>query len=887
MLKKLLKTSIFTINLTIFAALAFLIDYTLWSLFSNAYVDGKPVGGDYYNALTYLIYVIKYAPNPTAGWLPFWNEGVPIIGGYPIYIFYLLKPFANGTDLFVLMNRFSHFFLSLFFISSLALFWQVSKNWVLSVGLVFALASTRASYLQLTSGGYIISASIQWYLPLVLFFIYRFADTKRLIYLTAASIFCGLSLIHHAPSAYLMVFVPSTLALLLSPLKMSLKSKIKYFSFFLIVSTAIGAVGLYTLLLQTLTGSGTGKCVDQECWGNYPVHLTRWLNPIALVLSGTLLIPTVILILFKKTKNISYLLPALVGVLFCLLYATLAYLKLIDGITNVLFPIRIFWVFYLFTLTFAASIFYLFTKYLKIFLYIPATVITIAIFSYFQRFPVDIPRIAPNTIPSEVPNYAIPKFQKEPLSDVFPDWVLKSDKNFRFDITDSGLNQWYYLVSEIPSTRGYSNHPLGNHKDWQYFLEVTTRSFDTKKDDKELTTNRTKFLLDAYGVGLVENSRASYPDFLLADEALFNQKRATTDRQWYKLNPDVATPIVAAVSSPKFLFVGDDTSYNYFLRAIAMTNLNSKVLIPIKGPDKIKGITKDDLEGVKTVILYNYQDSEENLKTLDQFVASGGNIYIDSASPKINEKLPKNFPARKIAKSSLQGEKLEGNKNSQILKGIKTENFSTFTFKGQPWTTSFLTESDLEPWSKPVIKNSYQILLTEGEYQKGKIIWGGLNLPYHIVDNNNLEEAKLLNNILTSLAKTESSTPQIQVKRERPENIVFQTKDASGIYFKENYHSGWQANIEGTKTKVYKAGLDFMYVKIPDNLKSQASGTLTFKGNITTRFLYYLSIGTLVFAIIFLFLQKLIIRFAKITLVKLKWIFNLKFKKYIIENEDV
>ena len=194
MIKILLKIFKNILNILIFLGLSLVVFKTIWDLIGKEYVFGKqPFGGDFFNALTYQIHFSRYFPNPASGWLPFWNEGWAVIGGYPFLSFYLTNLLTKFFDVVVGMNLFSIISLTAFFIFSLALFRQVSKNWLVALGLTAVLIYTRASYYQLTTGGFIVSASAQWYLPVVLFFLFRFGESLKIRDLILASLFSGIS----------------------------------------------------------------------------------------------------------------------------------------------------------------------------------------------------------------------------------------------------------------------------------------------------------------------------------------------------------------------------------------------------------------------------------------------------------------------------------------------------------------------------------------------------------------------------------------------------------------------------------------------------------------------------------------------------------------------
>ncbi|MBI2327832.1 hypothetical protein HYU92_05945 [Candidatus Curtissbacteria bacterium] len=833
------------LNLAIFVVVSVLIVQILWVIFGKDYVFWNDIiGSDYFNALTYLIYFTKYLPFPPTGYLPFWNEGMPQIGGYPFFSFYLVQPLTKYFDLMTSMNYYSFATLALFFIASLALFWQVSKNWIISVGLVAILMSTRATYYALTTGGFIASASSQWYLPLVLFFIFRFAEHSQTHYLILASILTGLSLVHQAPINLLLTFIPAIITLSLLP-NFKFGKRLRNLIIFILISSLIGSIGLYVIFLQMFLGSGTGSCQSTQCWGEYPIHLIRWLNPLAPLVSTASLFVVVILVLFRRKISLSYLLAPLAILTYFVIYATAAYFKQINGLANVIFPTRVFWAANLVLLLIGTASFYLIGKYSKKVSYFLSLIFTLMILFVIVQKPIDIHKEFTATVPMEVEKYAIEKFKTHELSEVVPNWVLDFDKNWRIDISSSGLVQWFYMVSESPTVRGYSNHPLGIHRDWQYFLGTSTRNLSPDLD-QELAKNRALFLIDAFGIGIFEGFESTYPEFIKNDSQII--ARFDSNPYWAQISADFSSPIVSATNSAPVLFIGDDFGYQNFIRILAMVNLNSKFVVPIHGPKSLAKISAKELELFGAVVLYQYTGK---LDKLDNYLKNGGKVFIDLGSnDNRGQKLPKFLPVEHLNLVESKGSSW-GPTDSQILQKIDLDKFSQLSYKGDSWKLN--QASKIKPGASPVLLFNGQPVIVSHQYQKGRVIFSGLNLPFHIVENNNLEEAKLLKNIILALVTQPTvATGNYQVQRPKPGLIAVSGKGFTGINFKENYHSGWKARTNGQNLKIYKAGLDFMY--IPTG--SASTIMLEFRGNFLTWGLYYLAIISLAASLIYLLFSK-------------------------------
>lgn len=859
MIKKILQIIILFLNISIFVILSWALARFLWIYFGKSYLEGPPVGGDYFNALTYQIHFSKYLPFPASGWLPFWHEGRPVIGGYPFISFYLTHFLTRFFDVVTAMNFLSAASLILFGIATLALFWQISKNWFLAAAFAAIVVTTQATYYQLTIAGFIVSATSQWYLPTVLFFIWRYGETSKIPYLILSSIFTGLSLLHHPASSLLMIFAPSVLVLFFQLNLEKFSKKIRTLTLFTAISFVIGSAGLYIVFAQQFLGAGADPCASRECWGDYPRHFKTWLTPLSPAIAGYFLVLAVILKIFKRVLNLKEILPALAGLTFFVLYAAAAHFKLINELANPFFPIRFFWAANLFVLIVAASSFLSIKKTLPLHSHLLALISGLIIMSALLAKPTVIQKGVINAVPQDAANYTISNYQTKPLSDLVPEWLIDADKNWRVDIFNSGIYHWWNIVSEIPTVRGYSNNPIGVHQDWAYFLQTATRQ--TSKDTNlELVRNRVLFLLDAYGIGFFDNGMAGYPESIIEDKNLIINQARLRETNWYQLSPTQVTPIISPTNTQPVLFIGDDAGFINFVRTISMTNLNSKVLIPVKGPKKLGGLSEAELGKFPAIVLYRYSASTGDLEKLVKYIKNGGRVFIETGSTLSDitgKKLPEIFPSQIFKKLNIN----EENPNfkpgiSKISQGVELKNFSPLIFKGGPWNVTIAAKSIKQSVSPVIYYNNYPVV-TEEKIGNGLLIWSGLNLPFHIVDNNNYEEAKLFKNIVEALVTKVENQPSFQIKRQTPEKITVEGKGFAGIYFKENHHTGWKAKLDEMNLKVYQAGLDFMYIQIPEKLWNQEiKVSVFFAGNTTTWGLFYLSTISLVLSILYLLIPQ-------------------------------
>lgn len=863
MIKKILKIWLFIFNTAVFFTLTAIIIKVVWSYLGIDYVyNNIPVGGDYFNGLTYQIHFSKYLPNPATGWLPFWNEGMPVIGGYPFLSFYLTYPLTKLYEITTAMNIFSINSLVLFFIASLLLFWQVSKNWFIAFSLVAALFATRATFYQLTIGGFIVSASAQWYLPAVLFFIYRFHQNQNWRYLVLSSIFSGLSILHHSATSLLMIFAPSFLILATLPYDNApFTKRLRHLAAFSTLSFLIGSIGIYATYLQNFLGAGTDACTSLQCWGIYPKHLIVWLTPISPALAMISTFLALIVKVFKRNTSLRFIIPAFAGLSIFVLYALAAHLKLINGPANVIPPTRTFWAANFFVLLIAACAFGSFQKVTKWFAYpLSALIFAAALFFVHTHQPA-IHKSQLNTIPADAAAYIIAPYKSKDISEIVPFWIETGNANWRIDIQNQGLVQWWNAIAQMPQVRGYSNNPLGIHRNWQYFLQDSSRnkhSFSTNKQenkDEKLTRNRVFFLLDAFGIGYLENSLASYPESIINDSRVVAKNAQTRDLIWYKLSDKFTTPIVSPTNTDPVLFIGDDPGYETFIRILAMINLNSRNLIPVKGPLSLNKVSDQELQVFPTLILYQYSDSD--LNKLTAYVKKGGRVFIEIGSQKkALPNIPEVLPFNSMEVKETTGAKSWQSGQDKITSDIDIQKFSDLSFKGSKWRYSTSNKNSLKNWAKTYLLYEDQTVIAGGQLDNGFIISSSINLPFHILDNENTEEAKLFKNIMEQLITNNSQNHQVtfNVERHKPEEIKITGQNFQGIYFKESFDTGWQAKINRKKAKIYKAGLEFMYIPTSAKNNSEISAAIEYKGNVLTWGLFYLTIFSLSISLLFIIL---------------------------------
>ena len=116
----------------------------------------------------------------------------------------------------------------------------------------------------------------------------------------------------------------------------------------------------------------------------------------------------------------------------------------------------------------------------------------------------------------------------------------------------------------------------------------------------------------------------------------------------------------------------------------------------------------------------------------------------------------------------------------------------------------------------------------------------------------NLEEAELHRNLAEWLLQPPNNQKvDFNVKRPRPEEVIIEAHgNSTGVLFKENAFEGWTAQLttkEGITydLKIYYAGPDFMYVRVPKGIHGPFTVRFVFKGAPIDWFFTTLSLTTL------------------------------------------
>lgn len=400
-------------------------------------------------------------------------------------------------------------------------------------------------------------------------------------------------------------------------------------------------------------------------------------------------------------------------------------------------------------------------------------------------------------------------------------------RQYRLGTNNPVWGESFNYFYEVPQNRDYFGQGVV-YDDWQFWqiAAIWNKDYDYPETD---------FLLDWYSIKWILSTSLplddSYEKFkarpgkydLIYQENLY----------YYEFSPKNISPILAATNVPNILVIGREKSaYDLFIRGIALINLNSQFFIPVKGKNYIDQYSLDELKHFDMIYLYDYQykNKEKASNLLKKYVEQGGGLIVEGMlSPEDvkqeNQVLFEPLPQAKIKRLNRLGDWKFEVKDNEITQGVDFSVFDKAIYEEtNPW--KIVSVEAVNNYQALVKSDGDPVILTS-ELGKGRIVWMGLNLNYHITANKNVEEMKFFKNIINWVGKGKIDQVQAveyETKFIHPERREIMVKSqSSGILNKEYYFPAWKAYLEqgGVKKelKIYRGGLDQQYIPLPADLK--------------------------------------------------------------------
>lgn len=576
-----------------------------------------------------------------------------------------------------------------------------------------------------------------------------------------------------------------------------------------------------------------------------------------------------------------------------------------------------------------------------IFVGVITTGVIVYAYLYFPKYSKDVITRLDRTsnVSSAFPgvlNVLIDRNDQEKLKkSLIPSFIKGDDRNYRLYTIDATINVWWSALFELPLARGYIDPPDYRSAGSLFWLNSavspspngpSSSLVEDWKTPEDIAKNNMLFLLDWFSIKYFEGNHASQTSSNLAgyvtgDEFIKQKETVSvpgsvgfyvndwggeewqpdnkTDLNYYEVKDEFVSPILSTTNASTIAVIGDENAYDVVTRLFAINNYNSRKLITVRGPKYIDDWSLSDFNNFDALILYNYDyHSHDNAWGLiEKYLLKGGKVFVEtggevkeSNSINLPQRFPKELPSffpivRTIREDMGKDWALEVNRDAHWSE-VDYNQFSPLDIDGKPWNISHpASAKDIRRDAKIILSNKETPVLASQEVNGGgKLIWSGLNFPYHALRNLNREETKLFTKILGDLINFDAAPSQPSTVRwlspGKGEIIV---QDAKGVLLKEQYYPGWEGFLtKGSKVqkiKLYSAGPSspgFIYARVPKDGNENFKVIFRYSGDNKTKLYYLMSFIVALFIIDYLvggyFLVKLVSRLKTSTKLKLgKW----------------
>jgi len=841
---------------------------------SEYYNHFPPSGFDFYLMAAYESYLRNDFGFWTGLWKYTWFCGVPLSRDYALLHMYLALPFASflgnadGCRIYLLFTSY------LFAVFSYLLFFELSKNKALSLLLANALVWSPNVYLVLF-GGCLTFAATQMFLPLSLLFLVRYSHTKDKKLLFLSSGVSGLSILGHQAAGGLLVFLPSLIVLLFwIKSRLNLK-KLGIFLCYIAVTMLICMPSFALYNYNFLTLSQVLFRIAKE----NPAHFARVYGPQAWnFFSTTNLFLYLIFgfalayVIAKKPDKVVYESLSFIIILMFLIFFQLLFFLGYNPVQSFIQPYRTFWLFPL-TVASIASVWLrsiskstshahnrggsfsfparkIVLLLLLVLLLFPPLVIGVSMKGYLNG----------NCAEPFIVNEVLVKDRRELLKEIIPDWMDISRVDYRLFNGNPYLSVWWNIIFPMPVTHGYFQSLTPDQNYWKNWLDssFTGMLYVWGKYNTTIIKNQSLFLIDWFAIKYMigrEDAGFSLAPYL---NDYFNRVDYKQDLQFAEIKENLTSPIVEATNAPAILVISDHGWYRNILRDLfASVNLNSKYYVLIRGPEYIDDLSSAELTNFDCIYLYTYKynNFEKAFEPLDEYVVNGGHLIIDTGfeCPESGStSLPEFFPINQTVRSPLGKEWNFKVSDNSITQGVNFSAFDPPIYENSAWTLSYApSENEVKPEARVVLQNHGHPIIVVRNYGQGRVVWSGMNLPYHISQYKNLEEVLLHKNLVNWAIQPQNDQDiSFNAERLRPEEAIVEGRvEFKGVLFKENAFDGWTALLTSDgashRLEIYHAGPDFMYVRIPKGVEAPFTVKFRYRGPLVDWFFAALSSATL------------------------------------------
>ncbi|MDQ3098622.1 MAG: 6-pyruvoyl-tetrahydropterin synthase-related protein [bacterium] len=343
------------------------------------------------------------------------------------------------------------------------------------------------------------------------------------------------------------------------------------------------------------------------------------------------------------------------------------------------------------------------------------------------------------------------------------------------------------------------------------------------------------------------------------------------NKDWWRFkNP---TSITSWTNKPAILFITDQKHYLYD-QAFKIANLGvipyDKAIV-FSGTEFLDDYSLDELQKFNMLYLegYKYHNEAKARNILDKYVKSGGRLFIDTGWQFNNPDWQLKDATAFFPSNAYQWKEV-GTSARMLVDDTAFMNYSPpnkdiglLTLPPSAlWGVS--TPTDIRSGSHVILQTNNNPLLVAKEYEKGRVVWSGMNSIMHIEGgkNENKEEIDLLAHTIDWALQGSTSNTQdlkVNVSRGNPDEVNFTFEESTDkettLYFRESYYPLWAASLKssakGNKTlEVFTAGPRFMGIRIPPVQKGNVA-TLYIKTSLKYSSFNALALTTAIFLLLY------------------------------------
>jgi hypothetical protein len=806
----------------------------------------------------YIHMVYYYMKNPhfiVSAWDHIWFNGVPRIIDTS-WIHYTLIAFATRYfDIYQVLkiSPVITFFLGAIFVY--LFFYEVSRSILVSLALSISFVLGKGYYSPLFENGVVISTMSQMFLPMQLYFLARFIKRGNYKNLILASIVSSIGLGGHVLLMIVFGVFPSLIFLLFSNNKgehiwniFSKKALLNAFLFGFI-TFLVGAVSLWPYLDLLFSGGAAiqwraGYLVSDPKTLGIMINLNNPGSGLGLVAAVIVAIP---FIFYRKKLDKAF------GSIFALfIWYTLwmiSYTVVGNLFFLVMFPGRIYWIWSLvlggMTSVLVASMELdaeangLIKKIGKFTIVNLSKIIVsvVILFATFLPFGENLNSfLSQLNIPKKWETVDIAKQTKQNLDFVLSH-IDNNNTNERLWTHVSFINLSWIPVSNVPLSEGYAHFWTRYSRLWEgwFYGTLSASNWESQEIPRDMATQQSLFFIDWYGIKYLSAQKGAGSEWDIADH-FYNKSDyvedialSSTGQSVITISSDYTSPIVSSVNTPVVGFVGSDDSYMTFVKDIAVLNLNTSYLIPVRLSTSLSGITANKLKYMDALVIYDYKNGlfgGSKWSEIEDFVKKGGKVWIETGGNSIlsqSGNLPAIFP---ISQNKLGPLDENWIVTGEMADRLDFSQMSKLIFKGNTWKLSYSSQNNIKTGAKVLLSEKGNPIVVTQNMGKGKVVWSGANFFYRSEEyrKNGINEVKpinyILHNLLGDLSKTKVDS---KVTMNTPEKITLSGSNFSGVVLKENHWPGWVAKVNAGgrnySVPVFSAGPELMYIPIPKEVR--------------------------------------------------------------------